>query len=115
MTITVATADITDNPLQHRPGIMRLNYHVADDQGNSYTYKKVDAPIKKRDGTLFDPDAFVTNELAPHWERGIKEQIIRAEEEAKAASRLATKEQAVENEKQAIDDAIDTRMESSRG
>lgn len=89
----------------------RRDFHIEDDKGNLADYRGIDALLD------FDDQAFLDNELVPKFERTVKEQEIRAEEEAK--SDLATKEQAaeaaqqdVEDEKQAIDDAVDAGMKA---
>lgn len=101
--ITVATATVTNTDLKF-PDRKRVDYHFEDDQENVGNYRGIDAPPD------FDEQAFMTNELGPSWGRSVKERAIRLDEEAKAASSLATKEQAVEDEKQAIEDAVKTRM-----
>lgn len=111
MTITVATVSkpqiLTHRPYTDKNGdrvfMQRFSYHFEDDLDNSYTYRGIDAPANH------DEQAFLIP-LGRSWERGNKERAIREDEEAKAATRLAIKEQAVEDEKQAIDDAVDARL-----
>lgn len=103
MAITVATATVTDNPLRHRPGIMRADYHFEDSDGNVLDHKKVDSPV----GTNVDDNLIPYGEA---WQRRLKEEKIYAEEEAK--STLAVKKQAVVDEEKAIEDAVDAGMKA---
>lgn len=103
MAITVATFEVINRDLKF-PVRKRRDFHIEDDRDNVRDYRGIDAPLD------FDDQAFLDNELIPAFERSVKEQEIRLDEEAKAASELATLEQAVEDKKQATDDAIDARM-----
>lgn len=105
MAITVATFEVTNTDLKF-PDRKRRDFHIEDDQGNVRDYRGIDAPPD------FDDQAFLDNELVPSFERSVREQAIREDEEAKAAASLATLEQAVENEKEGIEDAIKIRLKA---
>lgn len=101
--IRIATFKVTNRDLKF-PDRKRRDFHIEDDLGNVRDYRGIDAP------PAFDDQAFLDNELVPSFERSVREQAIREDEEGKAATRLAAKEQAVEDEKQAIEDAIKARI-----
>lgn len=103
MAIRAATFKVTNRDLKY-PDRKRRDFHIEDDQGNVRDYRGIDAPPD------FDDQAFLDNELVPSFERSVREQAIRKDEEAKAAVSLATLEQAVEDKKEATEDAIKTRL-----
>lgn len=107
MAITVATATVTNTALKF-PDRKRVDYYFEDDQGNVGDYRGIDAPAG------FNEVGFMNTQLAPSWERSVKERAIRLDEEAKAASELAVLEQAVTDKKEAIDDATDARIKADK-
>lgn len=117
MSILIATAEsrvLTHRPYTDKNGKsvfkIRTEYHFEDDKGNKWNVRAVDSDAD------FDTEAFLIP-LGASGERHIAEQLIREDEEAKAASELTTLEQAVENKRQVTEDAINARleMEVSRG